>query len=131
MRKNDVHDAVQTNFACVKYVSEKLNLSDIITKEDKDKAHYITLWDRLMSKLVIVSKVRRCIPICENISAIPTYEDRCHQNSPPKYISDVDSTYNDLYKMISVVDSKGGVVNPPDLYPSPGLSVRRPSSGLI
>ena len=84
-----------------------------------------------MSKLTIVGKVRHCIHICENISVIPTYGNRCHQNSPQKHISDVDSFYSDSYKMISVVKSKGCVVNPPDVFPSPGLSVRRPSLGLI
>ena len=84
-----------------------------------------------MSKLAIMGKVRLCIHICENISVIPTYGERCHQNSSPKHISDVDSTYNDLYKMISVVESKGGVVNPLDVCPSPVPSVRRPSLGII
>ena len=132
MLKNAIRKAVQTNFSRVKHVSGKVNLSDILTKEDKDKAHYIDLRDRLMSKLTIMGKVRRCIHICENISVIPTYGDRCHQTPPPpKHISDVDSTYNDLYKMISVVKSKGGVVNPPDVCLSPSMSVRRPSLGLI
>ena len=130
MRKNAVREAVQTNFASVKHVSGKVNLSDIIAKEDKDKAHYITLQDRLISKLAIMGKVRRFIQICSNISVIPTYEDICHKNPPPKHISDVDSTCNDSYKMISIVESKGGVVNPPDVFPSPGTSVRRPSLGL-
>ena len=131
MRKNAVCKAVQTNFVRVNYVSGKVNLSNILTKEDKDKVHYIIPQDRLMSKLRIMGKVRRCIHICENISFILTYWDRCHQNSPHKHISDVDSTYNDSYKIISVVKSKGCVVNPPDVFPSPGLSVRRPSLGLI
>ena len=73
MRKNAVREAVQTNFVRVKHVSGKVNLSDIIAKEDKDKAHYITLRYRLISKLTIMGKVRRCIHICENISFIPTY----------------------------------------------------------
>ena len=51
--------------------------------------------------------------------------------SSPKHIYDVDSTYNDSYKMISVVEYKGGVVNPPDVCLSTGPCVRRPSSGLI
>ena len=84
-----------------------------------------------MYKLAIMGKMRRCIHICENISVVPTYGDRYHQNSSPKHISDVDSTYNDSYKMISVVEPKGGVMNPPDVCPSPGSSVRRPSMGLI
>ena len=84
-----------------------------------------------MPKLVIMGKVRRYIHICENISLIPTYGNRCHQNYPPKHISDVDSTYKDSYKIIFVVDSKGCVVNPTDECPSPGSSVRRPSLGLI
>ena len=62
-----------------------------------------------------MGKVRRCIHICENISVIPTYGDICHHNYSPKHISDVDSMYNDFYTMISVVDSKGGVVKPPDV----------------
>ena len=94
MRKNAVRDTVQTNFARVKHVSGKVNLSNIITKEDKDKSRYITLRDHLMSKIASMGKVQRCIHICENISVIPTYGDRCHQNSSPKYISDVDSMYN-------------------------------------
>ena len=81
MRKNAVREAMQTNFTRVKHVSGKVNLSNIITKEYKDKVHYITLQDRLVYKLTIVGKVRRCIQICENISVIPTYGDRCHQNS--------------------------------------------------
>ena len=131
MLKNAIRKAVQTNFSRVKHVSGKVNLSDILTKEDKDKAHYITLQDRLMSKLVIMRKVWRCIHIWEHIYVIPTYGYRCHQTPPPKHISDVDSTYYDLYKMISVVKSKGGVVNPPDVCLSPSMSVRRPSLGLI
>ena len=129
--ENAVCEAVQANFARVKHVSGKIKFSDILTEEDKDKAHYITLWDRLMSKLAIMGKVRRCIHICENISVIPMYGDRCHQISSPKHVSDVDSTYIDSYKMISVIESKGGVVNPPAVCPSPGLSFRRPSLGLI
>ena len=131
MRKNAVREAVQTNFVRVKYVSGKVNLSDILTKEDKDKVHYIIPQDRLMSKIAIMGKVRRCIQICENISVIPTYGDKCHHNYPPKHISDVDSTYNDSYKIISVVKSKGCVVNPPEVCPSPGPSFCRPSLSLI
>ena len=92
MRKKAVHKAVHTKFSRVKHVSGKVNLSDIIIKEDKDKAHYITLQDRIVSKLAIVGKTWRCIHICENISVIPTYGDKCHQNSSPKHISDIDST---------------------------------------
>ena len=103
IRKTSVREAGQTKFLPVKHVSDKVKFSDIITKEHKYKAHYIILWDHLMSKLAIMGKVRRCIHICENISAIPTYGDICHQNSPPKQISDIDSMYNDSYKMISVV----------------------------
>ena len=84
-----------------------------------------------MSKLRIMGRVRHCIHICENISVIPTYGDRCHQKSRPNHISDVDSMYNNLYKMISVVESKEYVVNPPDVCPSLGPSVRRPSFGII
>ena len=94
MRDNAACEAVQTNFAHIKHDSGKINLSDILTNEDKYKVHYITLWYRLMYKLAIVGKVRRCIHICENILVIPTYGDRCHQNASPKHISDVDSMYN-------------------------------------
>ena len=59
MHKKAVREAIQTNFARVKHVSVKVNLSYIFTKEDKYKAHYINLRDRLMSKLTIVGKVRR------------------------------------------------------------------------
>ena len=49
------------------------------------------------------------------------------------YISEVDiySTYNDSYKMISVVESEGGAENLPEICSSPGPSVRCPSLGLI
>ena len=43
MRKNAVRESKQTNFARVKHVSGKLNLSYIITKEDIDRSHYITI----------------------------------------------------------------------------------------
>ena len=43
MRNDAVREAVKTNSACVKHVSGKVNLSDILTKEDKDKVNYITL----------------------------------------------------------------------------------------
>ena len=82
MHENAVREAVQTNFARVKHVSGKLNLSDILTKEDKYKSKYITLRDSLMSKLAIMGKVRHCIHICENISVIPVYGDRCHKILP-------------------------------------------------
>ena len=131
MLKNGVRKAVQTNFVRVKYVSGKVKISDILTKEDKHKVHYIIPQDRLMSKIAIMDKVRRCIHICENISFILTYWDRCHQNSPQKHISDVNSTYNDSYNFVSVVESKGRVVNPPDVFPSPGPSFYRPSLSLI
>ena len=72
MRKNTVREAVQTNFVRVKYVSGKVKFSNILTKEDKEKVHYIILQDRLMSKITIMGKVWRCIHICENISVIPT-----------------------------------------------------------
>ena len=39
MRKNAVCEAVQTNFARVKHVSGRVKFSDILTKEDKYKAH--------------------------------------------------------------------------------------------
>ena len=81
MIQNAVREAVQTNFARVKHVSGKLNMSNIITKEDKDKAHYITLQDRLMSNLVIMGNVRRCIKICKHICVIPTYGNKCRHNS--------------------------------------------------
>ena len=131
MRDNAFREIVQTNFARVQHVSGKVNLPDILTKEDKYKSHYITLRDRLVSKLAIMGKIRRCIHICENISVIPTYGDRCQHNSSPKHISDIDSTYNDQYNIISAVESKGGVVNPPDVCPSPGPSFCRTSLGLI
>ena len=82
MRENAVREAAQTNFACVKHVSGKLNFSGILTKEDKYKAHYITLRDRLMLKIAILSKVQYYIHICENISVIPKYGDRCRQSLP-------------------------------------------------
>ena len=81
MRNNAVHEAVQTNFARVKHVSGKVFFFNILTNEDKDKAHSITLRDRLVSNLAIMGKVRRCIQICENISFIPTYGDKCHKNA--------------------------------------------------
>ena len=68
----------------------------ILTKEDKYKAHYINLWYLLMSNLVIMGRVRWCIHICGNIPIIPTYGYRCHHNSYPKHISDLESTYNDF-----------------------------------
>ena len=43
MRNNSVREAVQTNFARVKHVSGKVKISDVLTKEVKYKAHYITL----------------------------------------------------------------------------------------
>ena len=64
MRENAVREAVQTNYMRIKHVSGKVNLSDILTKEDKYKAHYITLRDRLMPNLAIMGNVRRCIYIC-------------------------------------------------------------------
>ena len=103
IHENAVREVMQTNFVGIKHVSGKVNLSDILTKEDKDKAHYITHQDRIMSNLAIVGKVRRYIHICEKNSVIPMYGDRCHQNSSPKHTSDIDSTYNDLYTMIFVV----------------------------
>ena len=78
-----------------------------------------------------MGKVRRCIHIYENISVILMYRDRCHQNYPPKHISDVDSTYNVLYNIIFLVESKGCVVNPLDVRPPPGLSVHRDSLGPV
>ena len=57
IRKNTVREAVQTNFVRVKHDSGKVNLSDIFTKEDKDKAHYINLRDRIISKVTIMGKV--------------------------------------------------------------------------
>ena len=93
MPNNAVRKAVQTNFVHVKHVSGKVNMSDIITKEDEYKAHYITLRYHIMSNLKIMGNVRQCIHISENICAIPTYGDRCHHNSSPNHISDVDSTY--------------------------------------
>ena len=117
MRENSVREAVQTKFARLKHVSGKVNLSDILTKEDKYKAHYITLRDRLMPNLAITGKVRLCINICEIISIIPMYVDRCHHNYSPENISDVDSTYYDFYTIMYVVESKGGVVKPDDVYP--------------
>ena len=131
MRKNAVHKSMKTNFVRVKHVSGKVNESDILTKEDKDKAQYINLRDCLMYKLTIMGKVRHCIHIFENISVITTYGDRCHHNYPPKDISEVDITYNDFYTMISVVESKGGVAKTPDVSQSSGTSVRRPYLGLI
>ena len=84
MRKYAVRKSVQTNFARIKYVSGKVNYSNILTKEDKYKSQYITLQYRLVSKYMIMGKVRRSIYICKNISVIPTYGDRCHQNYSPK-----------------------------------------------
>ena len=96
IRENAVREEVQTNFARVKHVSGKVNLSDILTKEDKYKSHYITPQDRLISNLEIISNVRRCIHICEIFCVVPAYGDSCHGNSPPSHISNVDFTYNDL-----------------------------------
>eukprot|EP00957_Ditylum_brightwellii_P086637 6592136-Ditylum_brightwellii.AAC.1 len=42
MRENAVQEVVQTNFATVEHVGGKINLSDIFTKEDRDKQHYLT-----------------------------------------------------------------------------------------
>ena len=121
---------MQTNSARVNHVSGKKK-SDILTKEDKYKWHYITLQYRLMSKLAIMGKVRHCIHICENISVIPTYGDICQQTPPQNHISDVDNMYNDEYKMMSAVEFNGCVVNPLDVCLSPRPSVRRPSLGII
>ena len=65
MFDNALHEAVKTNFVRIEYVSGKVNLSDILTKENKYKAHYITIRDRLMSNLAIMGKVRHCIQICQ------------------------------------------------------------------
>ena len=43
MSKNTFREAVKTNFTRVKHVSGKVNLYNILIKEDKDKAHYINL----------------------------------------------------------------------------------------
>ena len=103
MRENEVRKAVQNNFARVKHVSGKLNLSDILTKEDKDKAVYITLRYRLMSNLEIMSNVRRYIHICENVCVIPAYGDIFHHDYPPNHISNIDCTYNDLCSRVQGV----------------------------
>ena len=92
MHKNAFRKAVQTNFARVKHVSGKDKISDILTKEDKDKLHYITPQYRLMSKLTIMVQMRLCIHIDETICVIPMYGYRYHHNSSPKRISDADST---------------------------------------
>ena len=130
MRKNVVCDAVQTNFVRVKHVSGKVKFSDILTNEDKYKVHYIILRYHIMYRLLILDNIRLCINICENIWVILTYGDICHHNSPPKNISDLESTYNNFYTMNSVVDSKGSVAKPTDVYPSTGPSVSRTSLGL-
>ena len=85
-----------------------------------------------MSNLAIMGKVRRSIHICENICVIPVYGNSCRYDYPPNHISDVYFKYNGFYSytMISVVESNGVVVKPPDVFPSNGMFVPRPSLGL-
>ena len=132
IRENTVPEDVQTNFKRVNHVSGRVNLSNIFIKADKDKSHYITLQDHLMSNLTIMGKVRHCIHICENICVIPTYGDIRNYDSPPNHISDLDCTYDYFCSrtIIYVVESKGVVVKPPDVCPSTGPSVPCISKGI-
>eukprot|EP00957_Ditylum_brightwellii_P133265 10161963-Ditylum_brightwellii.AAC.1 len=43
MQENAIKEAVQTGFASIEHVNEKINLSNIFTEEDKDRAHFLTL----------------------------------------------------------------------------------------
>eukprot|EP00957_Ditylum_brightwellii_P056174 4258418-Ditylum_brightwellii.AAC.1 len=40
MRKSTVCEVVQSNFSTISHVGGKVNLSDILTQEDVDKAHF-------------------------------------------------------------------------------------------
>ena len=49
IRENSVRELVQKKFATIKHISGNINPSDIFTKEDKDKYHFILLRNLLVS----------------------------------------------------------------------------------
>eukprot|EP00957_Ditylum_brightwellii_P204431 15339220-Ditylum_brightwellii.AAC.1 len=40
-----MREAVKTNFTTIKHVGSKINIADFLTKEDRDKHHYLEVHD--------------------------------------------------------------------------------------
>eukprot|EP00957_Ditylum_brightwellii_P118859 9065510-Ditylum_brightwellii.AAC.1 len=49
MCNNAVREAMQSNFVEVCHVGGEINLANILTKEDKDSHHFLTVCDNLLS----------------------------------------------------------------------------------
>jgi hypothetical protein len=48
MRENRVWESIQNNFVTICHVNGKTNLADIFTKEMRDTAHFVELWDLML-----------------------------------------------------------------------------------
>jgi hypothetical protein len=48
MRENRVQENIQSNFVNICHVNGKTNLADIFTKEMRDTAHFVELWDLML-----------------------------------------------------------------------------------
>ena len=49
MRENSTREQQLLKFCIVQHISRRYNISDIFTKEDKDKSHYITIRNTIQS----------------------------------------------------------------------------------
>ena len=58
LRENAVRDAVQSGLISVLHVPGTSNPSDILTKEDRDPAHYLSLGDCVVSPIPTAYHVR-------------------------------------------------------------------------
>eukprot|EP00957_Ditylum_brightwellii_P151908 11567881-Ditylum_brightwellii.AAC.1 len=50
MQENAIRECVQTGFASIAHISNKMNPADIFTKEDRDVVHFLTIREQLMSE---------------------------------------------------------------------------------
>eukprot|EP00957_Ditylum_brightwellii_P145363 11070079-Ditylum_brightwellii.AAC.1 len=72
MRENAVCKAVKTNFVTISHIGGKVNLSNIVTKEDRDKEHFLSIRDTPMSDpaavpLEVVSAEKRIVILAGEI----------------------------------------------------------------
>ena len=103
IKENAVRESVQTEFIDLLKIAGAINLSDIFTKEDKDKAHYIQTRDTIMSILPDEFRAQIC-----------TYTDTIHHNTTTT--TDITDQLIDYYSLSSLW-REGGDVGQTDVPP--------------
>ena len=57
IRENAVRESTRKQFVDIHHIDGKTNLSDLFTKEDRDKLHFVTLRDLFVSPPLVPNKL--------------------------------------------------------------------------